>query len=141
MLRGSRNNFELKVDGGGEKGSRQQLLRSNSNDPGATMQNILSPISKLESQSATRPGVSFHPAIKKEFGGKRPRMEEGLDGKRLKMEETEAGVDLVEVKKEETDSREYAIVDQEKLQGTKIELEGNLEERKPRFEIASFLPH
>ena len=125
--------------------------------------------SKFVSQSATRPGVSFHPAIKKEFGGKRPRNEEGLDGKRPKMEEgldgkrarneegwdgtnprmeealdensprieerldNTTGLDLVEIKKEEEDSKEFVIMDQEKLQGTKIELEGNSEEKKPRY--------
>ena len=104
-------------------------------------------LSELVSQSATRPGVSFHPAIKKEFGGKRPRtMEEGLDGKRLRMEEgsdekrprmeerleTVTRMDLVEVKKEEKDSKEFVIMDQEKLEETKIELEGNSEEKKPR---------
>ena len=31
--------------------------------------------------------MSFHPAIKKEFGGKRPRVEEGLDGKTPRVEE------------------------------------------------------
>ena len=130
--------------------------------------------SKFVSQSATRPGVSFHPAIKKEFGGKRPRNEEGLDGKRPKMEEgldgkkarneeglvgkkprieealdeksprieerleTTTGPDLVEIKKEEEDSKEFVIMDQEKLQGTKIELEGNSEEKKPRYIVQCF---
>ena len=117
--------------------------------------------SKLVSQSASRPGVSFHPAIKKEFGGKRPRVEEGLDGKtprveegldgkrprieegldgkRPKMEEgleTGTGMDLVEGKKEEEedkDSKEFVIMDQEKLQGTKMEFEENLEQKKPRY--------
>ena len=83
--------------------------------------------------------MSFHPAIKKEFGGKRPRIEEGLDGKRPKMEEgleTGTGMDLVEVKKEEEeekDSKEFVILDQEKLQGTKMEFEENLEQTKPRY--------
>ena len=113
--------------------------------------------SGLVPQSATRPGVSFHPAIKKEFGGKRPRndegldgkktrMEEGLDGKKIKMEEkldgkrsrmeermeTTTGMDLVEIKKEE-DSKEFVIMDQEESPETKTELEGNSEEKKPRY--------
>ena len=108
--------------------------------------------SKFVSQSATQPGVSFHPAIKKEFGGKRPRNEEGLDGKKPRMEEaldeksprieerleTTTGPDLVEIKKEEEDSKEFVIMDQEKLQGTKIELEGNSEEKKPRYIVQCF---
>ena len=91
--------------------------------------------SKLVSQSATRPGVSFHPAIKKEFGGKRPRMEEGLDVKRSKVEEgLETVTGMVEVKKEEEekDSQEFVNMDQEKLHETKMEFEDNLEQKKPR---------
>ena len=162
MLRRSCNNVEVKVDGGGEEGIRQQLLCPNSNHPGLqyilftcciflkSVYIIYSIQLLIISQSATRPGVSFHPAIKKEFGGKRPRVEEGLDGKRPRVEEgldgkrpkmeegleTGTGMDLVEVKKEEEeekDSKEFVIMDQEKLQGTKMEFEENLEQKKPRY--------
>ena len=151
MLRRSCNNVEVKVDGGGEEGIRQQLLCPNSNHPGLqyilftcciflkSVYIIYSIQLLIISQSATRPGVSFHPAIKKEFGGKRPRVEEGLDGKRPRTEEgleTGTGMDLVEVKKEEEeekDSKEFVILDQEKLQGTKMEFEENLEQKKPRY--------
>ena len=57
-------------------------------------------------QSVTRPGVSFHPAIKREFVGKRPRVEpDTVD-------------DLLEVKKEqeENDNKDLKIEDQEKVQ-------------------------
>ena len=57
-------------------------------------------------QSVTRPGVSFHPAIKREFVGKRPRVEPDVSD------------DLVEVKKEqeENDNKDLKIEDQEKVQ-------------------------
>ena len=75
--------------------------------------------------------MSFHPAIKREFVGKRPRVvEESIkeeDMVEIKQEEE----DLVEVKQEGEEDKVSVIMDQEKLQGgTKRELERNSEEEE-----------
>ena len=65
--------------------------------------------------------MSFHPAIKREFVGKRPRV----------VEESVKEEDIVEVKQEGEEDKDSVIMDQEKLQGgTKRELERNSEEEE-----------
>ena len=79
-------------------------------------------LNHLGLQSVTRPGVSFHPAIKREFVGKRPRVEPDVVD------------DLVEVKKEqeENDNKDFKIEDQEKVQ----EIEKDKKDGKQFEEIA-----
>ena len=65
--------------------------------------------------------MSFHPAIKREFVGKRPRV----------VEESVKEEDIVEVKQEGEEDKDSVIMDQENLQGgTKRELERNSEEEE-----------
>ena len=85
--------------------------------------------------------MSFHPAIKREFVGKRPRVEEESMKEEEDMVESIKEEDLVEIKQEEEDMMEVKqegeedkdsmIMDQDKLQGgTKRELERNSEEEE-----------
>ena len=65
--------------------------------------------------------MSFHPAIKREFVGKRPRV----------VEESIKEEDMVEIKQEGEEDKDSMIMDQDKLQGgTKRELERNSEEEE-----------
>ena len=65
--------------------------------------------------------MSFHPAIKREFVGKRPRV----------VEESIKEEDMVEVKQEGEEDKDSVIMDQENLQGgTKRDLERNSEEEE-----------
>ena len=65
--------------------------------------------------------MSFHPAIKREFVGKRPRV----------VEESVKEEDIVEVKQEGEEDKDSVIMEQDKLQGgTRRELERNSEEEE-----------
>ena len=75
--------------------------------------------------------MSFHPAIKREFVGKRPRVVEESMKEEEDMVESMKEEDMVEVKQEEEEDKDFMIMDQDKLQGgTKRELERNSEEEE-----------
>ena len=75
--------------------------------------------------------MSFHPAIKREFVGKRPRVVEESIKEEDMVEVKQEEEDLVEVKQEEEEDKDSVIMDQENLQGgTKRDLERNSEEEE-----------
>ena len=61
--------------------------------------------------------MSFHPAIKREFVGKRPRVEEESIKEEEDMVESIKEEDLVEVKQEGEEDKDSVIMDQENLVG------------------------
>ena len=75
--------------------------------------------------------MSFHPAIKREFVGKRPRVVEESVKEEDIVEVKQEEEDLVEVKQEGEEDKDSVIMEQDKLQGgTRRELERNSEEEE-----------